>query len=263
MLNAKARLSLAVWGAILSLTITSCATPRVESEVDKTLLPSEPPKAHRLILEPSQTGFPLRPSQQEVVALTTPETIMTEVEETDAEARIREAAEQHPRVREELGEKFAHFETEVFQDITDVCPSAESGLAQQAPPPAPPSITRLTYFSYALNSTVVVCMRNEEFVSVGQREGYQPPESEDEIEKAERLAREDPRLSGKLVNLRGHAILIEPEAGFFFGWFGDPGAGHRVLWVTFSKQDERDPLYWAVVDLTEDSVLDAGKEEKE
>ena len=204
-----------------------------------------------------------KPARETAAILITPKITIVDVIETDTDARAKTAAEQNPRVREELGERFAFFETESFQEATGVCPSMESESDQDASSSGRQPITRLTYFSYSRNTTIMVCMQGEKLVSVGCREGYQPPESEEEITKAKKLAREDPRLSSQVENLTGHAILIEPESGLFFGLFGDLGGGNRVLWVTFSKQGTGDPRYWAVVDLTEEKVLDAGKEEKE
>lgn len=265
MLNARTSFLHKILVVTLGAMCTACAIPHEATPVTKTSLPSEPPKVHQLEFKSSQTrtGFPLKPSTETRAALAKPKTEMIEDVETATEKRARKAAEQNPRVRQELGEKFAYFETESFPDMTDVCPTMESDSGQQAPPTATGPITRLTYFSYSLNSTVIVCMQDEELISVGQMKEYQPPESLEEIEKAKKLARADDRLSGKLGNLTGHAILIEPESGWFFDLFSDLGAGNRVLWVTFSKAEERDPLYWAVVDLTNEKVLDAGEEEKQ
>lgn len=71
------------------------------------------------------------------------------------------------------------------------------------------------------------------------------------------LARADPRLAGKVQDLRGHGLLMQPDRGFFRN---DPGYGHRVIWITFSQGVGGDPKYWAQVDLTDDRVLDAGEE---
>ena len=51
---------------------------------------------------------------------------------------------------------------------------------------------------------------------------------------------------------------MEPGDGLFWN---DPGFGHRVFWVTFSQGLSGNPQYWAVVDLNEQKVLKAGKEE--
>ena len=263
MLESRGNFFLDALIVVLGIVITGCATPRAESNVVKSQLPSELPKVHRLNFEPSPSGFPLRPSRETAAILIPPKITIVDVKETDTEARAKTAAEQNPRLREELGERFAFFETESFQEATGVCPSMESEADQDASSSGRPPITRLTYFSYSRNTTIMVCMQGEKLVSVGRRAGYQPPESDEEMTKAMKLAREDPRLSSQVENLTGRAILIEPESGMFFGLLGDLGGGNRVLWVTFSKQGTGDPRYWAVVDLTEEKVLDAGKEEEE
>ena len=62
----------------------------------------------------------------------------------------------------------------------------------------------------------------------------------------------------RFPDLEGHAILMQPGDGIFWN---DPGYGHRVFWVTFSQGLTGNPQYWAVVDLSEEKVLKAGKEE--
>jgi hypothetical protein len=133
---------------------------------------------------------------------------------------------------------------------------------------APPLITKLIYFNYTNNKTVVVCMRGEKFESVGlMREGYQPPvggqaeEEGSEVSQAVALAKTDQRLKDyveELKHLEAHAILMEPARGLIVN---EAGHGHRVLWVTFSKPKSGEPEFWAIVDMSiPRKVLDAGKE---
>ncbi|MGH7259016.1 MAG: hypothetical protein ACREIM_11595, partial [Nitrospiraceae bacterium] len=88
--------------------------------------------------------------------------------------------------------------------------------------------------------------------------GYLPMEGGEEIQEAIALARKDTHIGGALHDLEGHALLMQPGDGIFWN---DPGYGHRVFWVTFSQGLTGNPQYWAVVDLSEQKVLKAGKED--
>jgi hypothetical protein len=121
---------------------------------------------------------------------------------------------------------------------------------------ASPAKTRLTFYSYSNNLTVDVEMKDETVANVYRREEYLPMEGAEEIQEAIALAKKDTRTAG--AALEGHAILMQPGDGIFWN---DPGYGHRVFWVTFSQGLTGNPQYWAVVDLNEQKVLKAGKEE--
>lgn len=94
-------------------------------------------------------------------------------------------------------------------------------------------------------------------LSVSRLEGYQPPEGRQDVQRGIELAKADPRLAGKVDQLQGHGLLMQPDRGFFRN---DPGYAHRTIWITFSKGEDGDPKFWAVVDLTDDKVLEAGEE---
>ncbi len=253
--------SFAVCATVLVLGATGCAKPHAESLVEKRPLPSDPPQVHQLKIEPSASGFPLKPPREDRPATVSPELKFAPDTENELKAPIWDAAEQNPLVAEELGKKFRRFEAEEIEVGRGICRPEELSSTQKTKGRVPQSITRLTYFSYSSNETVIVCIRDEKVLDVGRMEDYQPPESTEEVEEAVKLSRTDSRLVGKVESLQGHAILIEPESGWFFGMFSDLGAGNRVLWVTFSERD-RDPLYWAVVDMTKNEVLDAGQREE-
>ena len=71
------------------------------------------------------------------------------------------------------------------------------------------------------------------------------------------LARKDSRIQGGLPQLDGHAILMQPGDGVLWN---EPGYGHRVFWVTFSQGLSGNPEYWAVVDLSAQTVLKVEQE---
>jgi hypothetical protein len=116
---------------------------------------------------------------------------------------------------------------------------------------------RLIYYSYSNNIAVEVRMKEANVFSTARLEGYLPPEGPQDVQRGIELAKADPRLAGKVQPLEGHGLLMHPDRGFFRN---DPGYGHRIIWITFSHGQDGDPKYWAVVDLTEDTVLDAGEE---
>jgi hypothetical protein len=92
------------------------------------------------------------------------------------------------------------------------------------------------------------------------RQGYQPEEGEEEITTAIDLARADQRMTQEVQTLHGHAILTSPEEYRYFWVKDEAGFGDRVFWITFSEMPDGLALYFARVDLTSQTVLDAGKE---
>ena len=237
-----------------------------ERNVPKTALPSNLPAAHKLEFAVSPGGERLTPKEKGGTPAPPPTVSPPAVSiDPEAQLRIRGVAELDPRVLKELGKQFVHLHTENIGAGKIICPATQPGPDQTITLSAPPPITRFTYFSYANNVTVIVCMEGEKLASVGPRKGYQPPEGEEEagseeFAQAVKLAKEDSRLAkvqDLIKDLKPHALLVEPEKGLIFN---EPGFGHRVLWVTFSKGEDGDPQFWAIVDLTDKKVLDAGAE---
>lgn len=234
-----------------------CSHAPTETAGDGAPLPTLPPTVHPLALSASSEQFPRRPLRERAPFNSPILTKIRVAASSAQEARIRESAESHALVIKELGERFAHFHSEVIQRGRGFCPPQVTLTDDLVIPSAPPPITRLTYYSYTRNDAVVVCMREEHFLSVGRKQGYQPPERQDEIDAAIALATRDPRLSKKLDGQTGRAILFDPKSGFLLD---EPGAGNRVYWVTFSDTTDRDPGYWAIVDLSRRKVLQIGEE---
>lgn len=117
----------------------------------------------------------------------------------------------------------------------------------------------LLFYSYTNDVAVDVEMKGEDVITIVQRDrSYLPPEGEEEIQQAIDLARKDSRIPGGLPQLDGHAILMQPGDGVLWN---EPGYGHRVFWVTFSKGLSGNPEYWAVVDLSAQTVLKVEKED--
>lgn len=163
-------------------------------------------------------------------------------------AALREAAESDSRVTPLLGSRWA------FIDADRVPPEGKIsfGCCRHAT-----SLTRLVYYSYRQNVAIDVRMKDKNVLNVSRLEGYQPPEGQQDVQRGIELAKADPRLTGKVEQLEGRGLLMQPDRGFFRN---DPGYAHRTIWITFSQGQDGDPKYWAVVDLTEDKVLEAGEE---
>ena len=235
------------------------------TKIPKKPLPFHPPPLIELPLELPPEGGPRRPV--DAMSPTTlsgpgPEIIIVESDQP----ALRATAERDPDVKTQLGERFAYIDTEEVPadqclvtlqgDDTANSRTTERVSASDA------SAYRLTYYSYTHNVAVHVCMENDRMSSVQQdpREGYQPEEGEEEITTAIELARVDQRIAQEVQHLHGHAILTSPEEYRYFWVSDEAGFGDRVFWVTFSETPESLALYFARVDLTSQTVLDAGKE---
>jgi hypothetical protein len=163
-------------------------------------------------------------------------------------AMLRKAAESDRRVLAQLGTRWAFIDADRLPPVGKVsfgCCMHTTG------------VVRLVYYNYGQNVAVEVLMKETNVLSVSRLEGYQPPEGRQDIQRGIELAKADPRLAGKVDQLQGHGLLMQPDRGFFRN---DPGYAHRTIWITFSKDQDGDPKYWAVVDLTEEKVLEAGEE---
>lgn len=221
-----------------------------ETPVRKTKLPDTPPSPHVLQFAGDDTIGHHKPKMIGVVpdAAVKRSTNARAVLTANDVATLRKAAERDSRVTDFLGSRWA------FIDADRVPPEGKIsfGCCRDAS-----VLTRLLYYSYSQNVAVDVRMNGENVLGISRLEGYQPPEGEQDVVRGVELARADPRLAGKVEQLQGHGLLMQPDRGFFRN---DPGYAHRTIWITFSKGEDGDPKYWAVVDLTDEKVLDAGEE---
>ncbi|MBX3236345.1 MAG: hypothetical protein KF814_09345 [Nitrospiraceae bacterium] len=221
-----------------------------ETALTKATLPPTVPTPHRLEFVSDDAAGHVKPNMAGTVAaglpVRTPNTGV--VLSTQQIQSLRRAAESDPRVAALLGPRWG------FVEAYRVPPDGKVSFGccrKEA------SVTRLLYYSYSHNTAVDVRMTESGVLSVERADGYLPPEGPQDIQRGIELARTDSRLAGKVQQLEGHGLLMQPDRGFFRN---DPGFAHRVIWITFSQGQDGDPKYWAVVDLTEDRVLDAGEE---
>ena len=220
-----------------------------ETPVAKRPLPEIPPAPHRFEFAGTDESGHVRPkSAGETTPVGITRTVKPAAFTTDQIGALRHAAEANARVAAILGDRWTFIEA----DRLIAQGKASFGCCTESLRQA-----RLLYFSYSQNVAVEVEMQDTTVIAVSRREGYIPPEGDQDVRKAVELARGDRRLSGKVGGLEGHGIMMEPKEGIIWN---DPGYGHRVMWVTFSQGQDGDPKFWAVVDLTADKVLDAGAE---
>jgi hypothetical protein len=221
-----------------------------ETAVQKTALPAATPSAHPLDFTDAHDDAHLRPlvsSATNVSGVTStqgPATLSSA--EKDA---LDAAARKDPRVAAALGARSAFIDA----DLSTTEGKVDFGCCT----PASGRRAVLTYYNYVENVPVQVTVKNDVVERIDRRSGYVPPEGDGEIRAAVDLARRDARLGRRVDGLDGHALLMEPERGIIWN---DAGYGHRVLWVTFERGTSGDPLFWAVVDLSDQRVLEAGEE---
>ncbi|MBS0183575.1 MAG: hypothetical protein JSS39_14355 [Nitrospira sp.] len=221
-----------------------------ETPVRKTTLPDKPPSPHVLQFTGDDTAGHHKPkmvgagTDTHVKRSTNASAVFT----SDEVMTLRNAAERDSRVTKLLGSRWAFIDADRMPPegkISFGCCRDTTGL------------TRLVYYSYSQNVAVEVRMKGENLFSVSRLEVYQPPEGQQDIQRGIELAKADPRLAGKVEQLQGHGLLMQPDRGFFRN---DPGYAHRTIWITFAQGQDGNPKYWAVVDLTDDKVLEVGEE---
>ncbi|GJL69490.1 MAG: hypothetical protein NPIRA06_21250 [Nitrospirales bacterium] len=253
-----------VAGWVLGSFFLGCSSVEL-TKVPKKPLPFHPPPLVELPLELPPEGGPRRPvDTMSPTPLSSPGPEITIVDSN--QPGLRATAERDPDVKTQLGDRFAFINTEEV-------PASRCLVTLKARDPATSRTTerpaasealeyRLTYYSYTNNVAVHVCLNDQQISSIqpDPRKGYQPEEGDEEITAAIELARADQRIAQEVQTLHGHAILTSPEEYRYFWVSDEAGFGDRVFWVTFSEMPESLALYFARVDLTAQTVLDAGKE---
>lgn len=216
--------------------LSGCRT----NDAAKSDLPARAPTPPELAFTGPEQGYPPQPRDITNVR-EVPYRELTLLSE-ERSMQLRRLAEQDERVRQSLGERFAF----IAADPMDPPKGEADAQAAEA--------VRLTFYSYSLNVAIEVLLRGERIAAVRRLpQDYQPPESREEIEAARRLALADERLRNTNAGgLSANGIISYPREG-------QPGYGHRLLLVTFSKENEDLPEYKALVDLTAGKVLWAGR----
>jgi hypothetical protein len=154
--------------------------------------------------------------------------------------RAQEVASQSDTVQRLLGERFAAMGTSIPDNGKE---ELRGSLEQQS--------TEVTFYSYSRNVAVAVLIQNGEVTSTREIEGYQPPETQEEIDVATKLALGDPRLSAVAEGYQARGLITDMTEGQI-------SAGNRVIYVSFEKSGTAVADFFALVDLTTNTVIDAG-----
>ena len=239
------------WGCSLDVGSRGPFGPEdPETAVQKVKLPEKTPSPHVLQFTGEDTVGHHKPKMAGAAfdAAVKRSTNAPAVLTSSEVATLRNAAEGDSRLTKLLGSRWA------FIDADRIPPEGKIsfGCCRHTT-----DLIRLVYYSYSQNVAVEVHMKEANVLSISRHEGYQPPEGRQDVQRGIELAKADSRLAGKVEQLQGHGLLMQPDRGFFRD---DPGYAHRTIWITFSQGQDGDPKYWAVVDLTQDKVLEAGEE---
>jgi hypothetical protein len=203
-----------------------------------------PPPGRPLEFTSPQEGWPPRVSGESNVEILPAEPVAVGLTPASA-ASLGRLAANSPHVRRFLGDRYAFIEADLLE--------REKGEDRR---PLKQRVTSVMFYSYSRNVAVRALVRGGKVLEVSNIEGYQPPESSEEIERAIELARRNAGLGEAVAGLEGRGLLTERAEG-------QTGAGHRLLYVSFMAPDSarfqspRTKLF-ALVDLTEDRVLEAG-----
>jgi hypothetical protein len=156
----------------------------------------------------------------------------------DAEAYV-ELARNNPQVQALLGERSAYIQ--YFGADPDKPPEGTT---------VDPHHLRLIFYSHSKSRTVEAIVRGETLESVNYIELW-PTEGKEELDMAIALAVEDPRLVGRVGDLEAGGMLWQPKTVV-------PFIAHRVMDIRFIDTSDRVARYFATVDLTDETVLEAG-----
>ena len=221
-----------------------------ETAIPKKPLPALVPTKHVLEFTADESPGHIKPKMagSAVDAAVTRSPNPTAVLSASDIAALRKTAEADRRVTSLLGARWAYIDADRASSQGKI----SFGCCQNEA-----RFTKLTYFSYSNNVAIEVRLKDAAVLQADRIDGYLPPEGPQDVQRGIELARADQRLAGKVQDLQGHGLLMQPDRGFIKN---DPGYGHRVIWITFSQGLGGDPKYWAQVDLTDDRVLDAGDE---
>jgi hypothetical protein len=208
-----------------------------EKQKEKAL-PDKVPETPALKFEGPLAGWPPHP-QDRTNVVNVPWKELPGILTATQIQNLRQAALQNAEVRTALGARYAYVTADPIE------PGKEPDAGKVA------GGIRMTFYSYANNIAVEVFMKETAVEKVVRREGYQPPEGPEEIRVATELAAREEHLRGKLKGLENTGLVTFPQEG-------QPGYGHRVLHINFTKNGNDVPSYYALVDLTEQKVLRAG-----
>lgn len=146
---------------------------------------------------------------------------------------LRQRAEEDERLQKALGERYAFLSA----SLADIGEKSET---------TPKLDVRLQYFNYVSNRAVHVWFSGGEVGEVQvQPEGYQPPESDEEIATAEEVVRRNPSFKEAIEGIPVYGILTPAPKG------------HRYIYLMFRRW-QKPAIFYAIVDLTASEIIEAG-----
>lgn len=228
--------------ALLLLGFLLCIFGCRDESAKEQKMPEKIPTPPDMRFSAHEETWPPRP-QGRTNVVNVPWSIRANALTEAREVELRNIAIHDAKVRGVLGRRFAYIAAAEVEPEKD----RPGDGANERP-------VRLSFYSYTNNVAVDVFMRQSAVAEVNRREGYQPPESAEEIKAAIVLAQHDSRVAPATRGLRATAIVTYPSEG-------QAGYGHRILHVSFTATggEEEVPKYYALVDLTDQKVVAAGR----
>ncbi len=156
------------------------------------------------------------------------------------QSRANEIALGSPKMRRLLGKRFVF----AGADLLDDSKSEDTRPLEQRS-------AKVTYYSYDRNVAVRAIVRQGEVTEASDLEGYQPPETAEEIVAASKIALNDARIAREIAELEVHGLLTEMQEG-------QAGAGDRLIYLSYEKPGSAVADYFALVNMTTGNVIDAG-----
>lgn len=153
----------------------------------------------------------------------------------------RNAVRNNPGIRNLLGNDYREYEASIGNNKDD-------------------TVASFLFFSHDNNTTIDVKMASDGTLSptVYPSTEYQPTENLDEVDEAINLGTNALQSQGLNTNtLKGTAMLaFQPSTNNSVPnqYYSD-----RVLYVTFGPGDGVEPVYWALVNLSQQSVMNSGE----
>ena len=146
------------------------------------------------------------------------------------------AARAEPRVQRLLGERSAFVQELDASDSKLGNPTAHH--------------LKLIFYSHTHSRTVEVTVNRNNVLGARYVDNYYPPEGKEEIDQAIGIAKQDPRLAGRVNDLRAGGMSFQHVENTSY-------LNHRVMDIRF-YDDALVSKYFAVVDLTDLKVQAAG-----
>ena len=106
---------------------------------------------------------------------------------------------------------------------------------------------KLHFYSYSKNQAITILLIDNKVARIQAKpEGYQPPETHEEVEAGAEIVRRDPRFKKAIHDLTVRGIQTPSENG------------NRHLYILFYKENKTPAIFQATVDMSLGRVVEAG-----